>query len=144
MDTENTKTLTSEKFKKILNICSNILLVIALTIAILFACSLGTEKPSVLGYRCLWVASGSMEPVIHENQYIFCKVTDGDDVAIGDIVAYKKVDDITGIKKIIVHRIIDIYEEEGNIYYIFKGDNNELQDEKPVKQEMLMYKVIGY
>ncbi len=141
---ENIEQSKYSKAKKIFNIASNIILVVALTIAILFACSYASGKPNVLGYRCLWVASGSMEPVIHEDQYILCKVTDGDNIEIGDIVGYRKIEEITGIKKIIVHRVIDIYEEDGITYFIFKGDNNELQDEKPVKQEDLMYKVIKY
>ena len=145
MTNENAKKLTSEKFKKVVNIFSNILLVLALCFCVLFACSnIGSDTPSVFGYRCLWVASGSMEPVIHESQYILCKVSDGENVEIGDIVAYRKVDAITGIKNIIVHRVIDIYEEKGITYYVFKGDNNPERDVDPVKQENIMYKVIKY
>lgn len=137
--------MTSEKFKKIINIISNVFLVIALTIAILFGVStVAADKPNVLGYRCLWVASGSMEPTIDTEQFIFGKVTDGSDIQVGDIVGYKRIDELTGVKAIIVHRVIEIYEENGTIYYVFKGDNNETQDEKPVKQEDLMYKIIKY
>ena len=135
--------MTSEKLKKIINIASNILLVLALTVAILFACSSLSGKPSVLGYRCLWIASGSMEPTIHEDQYVLCKVTDGENIEIGDIVAYKG-QDVSGVNITIIHRVIDIYEENGIKYFVFKGDNNEKQDEKPVKQEDLMYIVIKY
>ena len=127
---------------KIGNTILNILLVLVIVGGISIAYTSATSgKPSVFGYRAIHVVSGSMEPVIMTDQFVLGKITDGDDVQIGDIIAYKE----KGVlKRTIIHRVIEMYEEDGTTYYIFKGDNNDERDPDPVTADMFLYKIIWY
>jgi len=70
------------------------------------------------------VISGSMEPVYYRGDIIVIKGTEPSNIQIGDIVVYKRpYQDIP-----IVHRAINIIEEEGNLYFVTKGDNNPFED----------------
>ena len=97
------------------------------------------NKNSIFGFQLLHVVSGSMEPTIMTNEIVLGRITDGTDVKVNDVVTYKRDDG-----ELIIHRVIDIYEKRGVVYYVFKGDNNQKQDEKPVKDKQLMYKVIWF
>ena len=104
---------------------------------------LRTGRASIFGFRPVFVLTGSMEPVIHTNSLILTKVTDAASVNIGDIVVYKEPVLINGRKThhslSIVHRIIN-KNEDGS--FIFKGDANATPDEKAVKPDQILYKVI--
>lgn len=54
----------------------------------------------------------------------------------GDIIQYQYNDTV------VVHRIIDSYLEDGEKFYILKGDNNKTKDLKPVSLEQIMGKVL--
>jgi len=61
------------------------------------------------------------------------------DLFIGDIVAYESK--ITN--DLIVHRIIDIKEDESGKYFTLKGDNNRITDPERVKFSQIKYVLIG-
>jgi len=62
-----------------------------------------------------------------------------EELHIGDIVAYE-----TKWNKIpVVHRIVDIKEDELGTYYVLKGDNNKDVDPVKVRFEQIRYKVIA-
>lgn len=69
--------------------------------------------------------SGSMIPVLDKGTNgIRIKPESEKDIHIGDIITYEKQGDL------IVHRVVDIGEDEQGVYFIMKGDNNELSDGK--------------
>lgn len=116
--------------KKVINIGTNIFLILAIFILILYiGTGVASGRPNVLGYRIFHVASGSMEPVYMTGDYILVKTADADDVQVNDIVVY----DRDGFS--IVHRIIKETEEG----FIFKGDNNQIQDPETVIPEQIQY-----
>lgn len=132
----------NEKLSKIGHTLVNILLVISLLCALsVGVTSMISGKPSVFGFRVLNVVSASMEPTIMTDQFVLGKVTDGSEIEIGDIVAYRESG---GLRRTILHRVIDIYENDGVTYYVFKGDNNKSPDEDPVTADMFLYKIIWY
>lgn len=86
------------------------------------------KQPSILGYHIYYIASGSMEPTIKTGQVIVGKETDIKDLKVDDIVTfYGTKGSLNG--KIITHRIKKIYEEDGQIYLITKGDAVNDEDE---------------
>ena len=98
-------------------------------------------KPNVFGLRHFYIASESMEPVINTQQFVLTKVIAAEEVKEGDIIAYK--DDASN--KIIIHRVTDIrVNENGQMLFTFKGDNNDFADPYDVTADMIMYKVIWY
>jgi signal peptidase len=134
----------SEKLSKIGHWFLNIALVLVIAGMLSMAVTgIFCDASSVFGFRVIHVMSGSMEPAIHTDQLILCRVTNGeDDVEVGDIVAYRSGEGL--LQTTVIHRVIEIYEEDGIIFYIFKGDNNAERDAVPVPESDLLYKVLWY
>ncbi|XMB67493.1 signal peptidase I [Mycoplasmatota bacterium zrk1] len=85
------------------------------------------------------IITGSMEPAIYPGDVSIIRKINRSDVVEGDVVQYWTGD------YFIIHRVIDIYEENGTTYYVTKGDNNPSKDSKPVEMEqikgILMYTI---
>ena len=89
------------------------------------------EVPSFFGWKPFIVLSGSMETQIYAGDLVVVKEVDTNTLKKNDIIAFRE-DDI-----VITHRIVDIKNEEGQIRYITKGDNNNAQDSGFVTQEQV-------
>jgi len=79
------------------------------------------------------IATGSMEPVIDPGDVVLMhKVKSREEInalQVGDVMQFKRGD------LLIVHRILEIVEEEGQKVYRTKGDNNSVADSELVKAE---------
>lgn len=62
-----------------------------------------------------------------------------EDLHIGDIIAY----DAEWADGVVIHRIIEIGNDEQGIYFITKGDNNPIQDPEPIRFPQVKYILIG-
>uniref|UniRef100_A0A8C3U0C3 Signal peptidase complex catalytic subunit SEC11 n=1 Tax=Catharus ustulatus TaxID=91951 RepID=A0A8C3U0C3_CATUS len=79
----------------------------------------GSESPIVV------VLSGSMEPAFHRGDLLFLTNFHDDPIRAGEIVVFK----VEGRDIPIVHRVIKVHEKgNGNIKFLTKGDNNEVDD----------------
>ena len=92
------------------------------------------------GYFHYWaiaVATGSMSPTINKGDVVIIEKTDGnfDKLKKGDVIAFRYSN------VIIVHRIINIVKNEGNIYFYTKGDFNLEVDNFVVKKDMVIGEV---
>ncbi len=95
-----------------------IAIVLYLVISLTLSYALKVDNPVAV------VISGSMEPVYYRGDIIVIKGTDPASIQVGDIVVYKRpYQDIP-----IVHRAINIIEEDGALYFVTKGDNNPFED----------------
>lgn len=79
------------------------------------------EKPAISLYT---IVSPSMEPTIMVYDVIIdTKVKSDNELKIGDIITfYSNTIDTGGYT--VTHRIVDIYKNNGIVYYTTKGDNN--------------------
>ncbi|WP_374055099.1 signal peptidase I SipW [Rossellomorea sp. FM04394] len=110
--------------KKLWNIVSSaigaiFLVMICLTAFIVLSSRLSGGEPTFLGYQVKAVLSGSMEPTFQTGSIISIK--QGDErtsYKTGDIITFRMDD------KLITHRIIDVQQENGQVVYKTKGDNN--------------------
>ena len=83
----------------------------------------------VFPIKPLVIASNSMAPKIHRGDIVIIKDTDVKTVKKGDIIRYKMD------TYYVVHRVVNITEDEdGNLLFIMKGDNNDNIDLFPVKE----------
>lgn len=84
--------------------------------------------------------TNSMDPVIDEGMNsLEIRPESPKNLDVGDIISYKaKFAD-----GIIIHRIIDIQEDEEGTYYIVKGDNNDIPDPQKVRFDDIQGVVIG-
>jgi hypothetical protein len=83
-----------------------------------------------------YAATGSMKPVLDENSNGL-RISPGDSkqLKVGDIITYGEEN--------IVHRIIEIGEDENGAYYFTKGDNNPSSDGVKIRFSDIKYVTIG-
>lgn len=117
--------------KRIFNVLIDILIILILIFSVLIAVlSLTQDKegvPSLFGYAPMSVQSDSMVPEFETGDLIIAKVTDeSTEYKQNDIVSFAAV--IDGYKVVDTHRIVDVVEESGQIFYVTKGDNAEAAD----------------
>ena len=121
--------------KKINNVFINALIVIVFLLLVLAIYNyiqikvLNNNYTNFLGYTFFEVQTGSMEPKINIDDYVFIKITKN--VKKNDIITYFDGDEL------ITHRLIDI---TGEVLYT-KGDNNSGLDE-PIEKENVIGKVV--
>ncbi len=132
--------------KKILNVIINILIVLLLAVSVLVAALALASKaggvPSVLGYVPLSVQSDSMIPEFEKGDLIISKAVD-DSTALekGDVITFKA--NIEGEEALNTHRIVDVTETDGYVFYITKGDNNDIEDDEPIARVSVAAKYEG-
>ncbi|MCH5321314.1 MAG: signal peptidase I [Eubacterium sp.] len=91
------------------------------------------EVPKIGGYAPLIVLTGSMEPEIMSGDLIIVKQIDGQDVKEKDVIAFFDPDG--NGTSIVTHRVIEVYEKEGTLYFKTQGDANDSADRLPVSEE---------
>lgn len=104
-------------------------LTICIILAIWFALGLFPIKP-------IAVATGSMEPELFMGDIVFIKKCTPNDISKNDIIEYQ----MEGYT--VIHRVIDIKQDDGFFTYITKGDSNNAEDRDPVLEDQLIGKVI--
>lgn len=115
--------------KRALKITGNVifaLLVIILIFSLVWI-QIAKEKdqtPLIFGYGLCYVETGSMEPTLPVGSIILVKsVKDTESLEVGDIVTFY---DINGRR--VTHRVKEVVQQNGEIVYITKGDNNNVED----------------
>ncbi len=78
------------------------------------------------------VISGSMMPALDINDMIFSIQVEQNELEQGDIISFYKEE------QVITHRINKIVEQDGQVLYETKGDNNNSPDEELVQYEEIM------
>lgn len=128
------KKIFNSKPFKFLNNAISVVLIAFLLITIFSMLRSIIKKDHIVttfGYGIAVVISGSMEPSISVNDLIILKKTD--DLRNGDVIVYERD------KEMIVHRIIDISNDEMTI--TTKGDANNVADD-PINRSAVRGKVI--
>lgn len=126
---------------KILTIIGTILCIILLPIliinCILIVKSYTSEDvPSVAGYLPLIVLTDSMYPVIESGDLIICHTAEPEEIEAGDVIAF--FDPAGNGSSIVSHRVLEVTEQDGEIAWRTKGDNNNTEDRLPVTGEDLV------
>ena len=80
------------------------------------------EIPSFFGWKPFIVLSGSMETEIYAGDMAIVKEVKAENLKKNDVIAFKTGD------VVVTHRIVEVVNEEGQIKYKTKGDNNNTED----------------
>ena len=131
---------SSNKVWTIIGVILCIILIPILVINVTLIVKSYTNKndvPKLGGYCPLIVLTGSMEPMIQSGDLIIVKQVNTTDLEKGDVIAF--YDPESNSNSILTHRIAEVINEDGVIYYRTKGDANNTEDSKPV----LADKVVG-
>ena len=103
------------------------------------------EVPKIGGYCPLIVLTGSMEPKIKSGDLIIVKQINASEVNSKDVIAFFDPDG--NGTSILTHRVNEIYEENGTLYFKTKGDANNTEDRLPVAEDALVgiyqFKIAG-
>ncbi|MBI4153947.1 signal peptidase I [Candidatus Woesearchaeota archaeon] len=84
--------------------------------------------------------TGSMEPVLFAGATgIEVPVHSPEELHVGDIVSYEA----GWIGGLVTHRIVEIGENEGGLYYVLKGDTNSAEDPEWVRFNQVKYRLVG-
>ena len=84
------------------------------------------EVPSVGGVFPLIVLTDSMLPVIESGDLIICNTLEAEEVKNGDVISF--FDPVGNGSSIVTHRVIEITEDDGQLAFRTKGDNNNAED----------------
>ncbi len=111
---------------------------IALILVSTIACKAQGKTVYILGYRPVYVLSGSMEPTLKTHGVVINKkLSDSDKLQAGDMVTYHETIDGNTIE--ITHRIVKI-SDDGTI--VTKGDNNDEADAFAITRENVDDRVV--
>ena len=94
------------------------------------------EVPSVGGYLQLIVLTDSMVPEIYSGDLIICHTADAEDIAVDDVIAF--FDPAGNGTSIVTHRVLEVINENGELEFRTKGDNNNTEDKMLVPAESLV------
>jgi len=91
---------------------------------------------SIYGYRLFRIISGSMVPEYNIDEVVVCKEIDTRTLKIGDIIVYRgRVGELNN--KLVMHEIIDIRENDGELIFSVKGIQNLLGDPNVSSSQIL-------
>jgi signal peptidase len=94
------------------------------------------EVPSVAGMLPLIVLTDSMFPEIESGDLIIDTVADAEDVKVNDIISF--FDPAGNGTSVVTHRVIEIVEEDGKLFFRTRGDYNNTEDKELVPAENLV------
>jgi len=94
------------------------------------------EVPSVGGYFPMIVLTDSMNPDIKSGDLIICHTIDAGNIKEKDIISF--FDPAGSGSTIVTHRVIEIVNEDGRLFFRTKGDNNNTADKDLVPAENLV------
>lgn len=100
------------------------------------------QVPDFAGVVPLIVLTDSMYPDIQSGDLIFTKTADAEDIEVGDTISF--TDPAGNGTSIVTHEVIEIYEEEGIIYFRTKGINNNTEDKISVPENKLIGEYTGF
>lgn len=128
--------------QKLLTIIGTILCIILLPILIinvtLIAKSyINTEEvPSLGGVFPMIVLTDSMYPEISAGDLIICNTAEPEEIQVNDVISF--FDPMGSGTSVVTHRVLEIVQEDGQLSYRTKGDNNNAEDQVLVPQDNLV------
>ena len=127
------KIKNKKRTKKIVKFIILIILIVLFIINLILSIE---EKTHIFGIYMFNIVSESMEPTFYKDDLAVVKNCNIEGLKKGDIITFKQED------RVISHRIEDITKEKGEVKFITKGDNNEVEDKEPVDMQNIYGKVV--
>lgn len=136
---EKTKTSTTHKVLTVIGTVMCIILLPILLINLTLIIKSYTnqdEVPSIGGYLPLIVLTDSMCPEIESGDLIICHTADAGEIKVNDVISF--FDPAGHGTSVVTHRVIEIVEEDGELFFRTRGDNNNTEDKDLVPAENLV------
>ena len=111
---------------------------VALILCIFTFIGSGSGKPlSIFGFYAMRITSGSMQSEIPEDSLLLIKKISPEDINIGDDITY-----LSNKESTVTHRVINIYNENGQLGFQTKGIENRIPDDEIVFADDVIGKVV--
>ncbi len=94
------------------------------------------EVPNIGGTTPLIVLTDSMYPIIESGDLIICQGAEPEEIQVGDVIAF--FDPAGNGTTIVTHRVIEVTEQNGELAWRTKGDNNNTEDRLVVTADKLV------
>ena len=133
------KTSTAHKVLTIIGIVLCILLIPILLINLTLIAKSYLNKdevPNIAGTTPLIVLTDSMYPIIESGDLIICQGAEPEEIQVGDVIAF--FDPAGNGTTIVTHRVIEVTEQNGELAWRTKGDNNNTEDRLAVTADKLV------
>ena len=88
------------------------------------------EVPSIGGILPLIVLTDSMYPEIESGDLILCRTAEAEDIREGDVISF--FDPAGNGSSIVTHRVLELVQEDGALFFRTRGDNNNTEDKELV------------
>lgn len=92
----------------------------------------------ILAHQLNVISSGSMEPVLSKGDIVVIDYNPSS-IEIGDIIVYRAA---WFENKPVIHRVIAKQSSNDEVFYVIKGDNNDIQDPYPISRNQIISKVV--
>lgn len=137
---------TADKKQKLLTIIGSVLCLILLPILIINITLIAKsyihedEVPAIGGKFPMIVLTDSMYPEIAAGDLIICNTVEAEDVQVEDVISF--YDPMGNGTSVVTHRVLEIVEEDGQLSFRTKGDNNNAEDQVlvPAKSVIGIYR----
>ena len=126
---------------RILNTISVIIILCAIGVLLTTVLTPKGEVPSIMGYSFFRVMTGSMEPEIPVDSLIVVKKQGVQELAVGDVISFFSRDPSL-MGEVNTHRIVEISEDGGELFFATKGDANNVVDRYITREEDVIGKVV--
>ena len=138
------KTSASHKIFSVIGVACCIILipVLVINMALIIKGSINkSEVPNVGGYLPMIVLTDSMNPEIKSGDLIICHTIDAESVRENDIISF--FDPAGDGFSVVTHRVVEIVNEDGGLFFKTKGDINNTEDKDLVPAANLVgiYKI---
>ena len=94
------------------------------------------EVPSLAGVFPMIVLTDSMYPEIAAGDLIICNTTEAEDIIEGDVISF--FDPMGSGTAVVTHRVLEVIDEDGELSFRTKGDNNNAEDQVLVPADNLV------
>lgn len=137
--TENKSRVLNGAKKTVQFVMAAVLTALTVLVVYIMVCNMRGKVANVFGTSIMKVVTGSMEPSIHEGDYILIKKTDVSKLQEGDIICfYSKDSAIYGMPN--THRIVKVLDDGS---FVTKGDANQSEDAVSVSADTVIGKYEG-
>ena len=133
------KTSKSNKILTVIGMIACVILVPILVINLTLIAKSFLNKdqvPDVAGKLPLIVLTDSMYPEIESGDLIICQTEEPENIRVGDVISF--FDPAGNGTSIVTHRVMEITEQDGQLAWRTKGDNNNTEDRLLVTGDKLV------
>lgn len=133
------KTSSAHKVTTIIGavLCVILLPILIINLTLIVKSYTNTEEvPSIGGVFPMIVLTDSMYPEIASGDLIICKTAEAEDIKEGDVISF--FDPMGSGTAVVTHRVLEVMNDNGEISWRTKGDNNNAEDQVAVPADNLV------